>query len=225
MQSYTVKCPNCGKSVTLEEELMQVTCPYCSTRFSISNTSYSGRADSVVLYEVTQVVNQMVRAIDKYHSDSLKLYEAAHQNVSNPFKRLLAGTDPFSMSEIHNRYFQYLDNMVNELDGHLSSIHDPSAKSSLAKKAVEAILAPAVPDTPFQVVFNYEADDTLSQALLKHLTKDDLNEIYESFATPQRSKFFYPNQKKLAELMEFRLGIEKKKGLAAFFEKLSKKKD
>lgn len=224
MQQFTVKCPNCGRSVTLEEELQEIICPYCGTKFTVSNTVNSGHADSVVLYEATQVVNQMLRAIDKYHEDSLKLYESAHKNVSNPFKRLLAGTDPFSMSEIHNRYFQYLDNLVNELDGHLSSIHDTTAKSSLAKKAVEAILAPAPADTPFQVVFNYEADDTLSQPLLKHLSLDNLREIYDDFAVPQRRKFFYPNQKKLVELMEYRLGIETKKGLSAILEKFRKAK-
>jgi DNA-directed RNA polymerase subunit RPC12/RpoP len=224
MQSYTVKCPTCGKTVTLEEEVQEIICPYCGAKFAVTNTNYSGHADSVVLYEATQVVNQMLRAVNKYHEDCLKLYESAHKNVSNPFKRLLAGTDPFAMSEIHNRYFQYVDNLVKELDGHLSSIHDTSAKSGLAKKAVESILEPAPADTPFQVVFNYEADDTLSQPLLKHLTENDLRDVYDAFATPQRSKFFYPNQKKLAELMEYRLGIEKKKGLAALIEKFKKNK-
>lgn len=224
MQPYTVSCPHCGETVTLDKNVQEIICPYCGTKYNVSRSESSGRADSVILYEATQVVNQMLKAIDKYHEDSIKLYEGTQKNVSNPFKKLLAGTDPFAMSEIHNRYFQYLDNLVKELDEHLSSIHDKRSKSDMAKKAVEAILAPASAGTPFQVVFNYEADDILSQPLLKHLSDDDLRSIYDTFATPERQKYFYPNQKKLAELMEYKLGIEKKKGIAALFSKLKRSK-
>ncbi len=223
MDSYNVACPNCGKNVTLTEEISQTYCPYCGTKFNVAHTRSSGRSDSVLLYEATQTVNQILKGVDKYHSDSLALYEATHKNISNPFKRLLAGTDPYAMSDIHNNYFVMLDRLVNELNESLMEIRDTAAKSDLAQKACMAILEPAKKGTAFQVVFNYEADDILSQVLLQHMTEDALRTVYESFATPERRKFFYPNQKKLAEMMEVRLGIKRPKGLQALFSGFSKK--
>ena len=34
--SITYKCPNCGKTTTLEQEVENITCPYCGTAFLTS---------------------------------------------------------------------------------------------------------------------------------------------------------------------------------------------
>lgn len=215
--SYNLSCPNCGRTIILEEELQEATCPYCGTKFSISQSRSSGRADSVTLYEATQVVNDIVRRISTYQKECMELYQSTHKNISNPFKRLLAGTDAFAISEIHERYFTALDKLVKELDGHLSSIHEINVKSDLAKKAVDSMLAIPEEKLPFQIVLNYSADDALAAPLIKHLSKEDLQSVYDAFTVPERRKQFYPNQKKLAEQMESMLGMKPKKGLAALF--------
>ena len=222
MASYKVNCPACGKSVLLEEEVQETFCPYCGSRFAVSQTKSSGRADSVVLYEATQVVNDIVKRVNTYRKDSMELYEVTHQNISNPFKKLLAGTDPFAMSEIHNNYFTVLDKLVNELDGHLSSIGDSAVKSELARKAVDAMLFLPKEKLPFQVALNFSADDVLAAPLVKHLSHDDLKSVYDVFTVPERRKQFYPNQRKLAEDMEKALGIEPRKGLARLLDVFSK---
>ena len=222
MASYKVNCPVCNKTVLLEEEVQETFCPYCGSKFSVSQARSSGRADSVVLYEATQVVNDIVRRTDAYRKESMELFETTHKNISNPFKRLLAGTDAFAISEIHNNYFTALDKLVKELDGHLSSISDSAVKSELAKKAVDSMLFLPEGKLPFQVALNFSADDVLSEPLIKHMTEEDLRSVYEDFTVPQRRKQFYPNQRKLAEEMESILGIGTKKGLAKVFGAFSK---
>ena len=73
---------------------------------------------------------------------------------------------------------------------------------------------------PFAVALNYSADDVLTEPLLKHLSPEDLKEVYDYFTVPERKKQFYPNQKKLAEKMESMLGLDSGKGLGAVFRKL-----
>jgi predicted RNA-binding Zn-ribbon protein involved in translation (DUF1610 family) len=220
MATYKISCPECGRSIVLEEEVQETFCPYCGAKFSVSRSRSSGNSDSVILYEATQVVNDILRRVSTYQNDCMELYKKAHKNVSNPFKKLLAGSDEFSISEIHSNYFTVLDKLIKELDGHLSSLSGSGVKSELAKKAIDAILSLPEEKLPFAVALNYSADDVLTEPLLKHLSPEDLKEVYDYFTVPERKKQFYPNQKKLAEKMESMLGLDSEKGLAAVFKKL-----
>jgi len=217
MESYTINCPVCGTEIHTGGDNTEIVCPKCGTSFSVSRPSGSGRADSVVLYEATQSVNSIQRRVETYRTDSLALFAEVHKNAANPFKRLLAGTDPFAMSDIHNNYFTILNKLVTELDESLSSIHDSAAKSELARKAVDSILYFPEGDIPFQAAFNFHADDVLCEPLLKHMNREDLESVHAVYCKPERRKKFYPNQEKLAEEMDSLLGIKTRKGFAKLF--------
>ena len=222
MASYKVNCPSCHKSVVLEEDIQETFCPYCGSKFSVSQSRSAGRSDSVVLYEATQIVNDILKRVSTYQANCTDLYEKTHKNISNPFKKLLAGADEFSISEIHNNYFTVLDKLIKELDDHLSSISEAAVKSELARKAVDAVLQIPEEKLPFAIALNYSADDILTDALLKHMSQADLREVYDGFTVPARKKQFYPNQKKLAAHMESLLGLASGKGFGAFIKKIFK---
>ena len=222
MATYRINCPECRKAIVLEEEVQETFCPYCGSKFTVSRARSSGSSDSVILYEATQTVNDILRRVGSYQNDCMELYQKVRKNVSNPLKKLLSGSDEFSMSDIHNRYFTVLDKLIKELDEHLSSISEVSVKSELAKKAVDAVLSVPEEKLPFAVALNYSADDILTQPLLKHLSQEDLKDVYERFTVPERKKQFYPNQKKLAEQMETLLGLDTGKGLGTVFRKIFK---
>lgn len=210
-------CPYCGalshsltiqkhatKKVTeLREEMFRY---FCNCAFENVNMILSECLNDVSndpLIESVRAATDIVTTQKKYIKDAEELLKATRKNgLGNTIKKIFLGADDYNNSRIHPEYFTRIQKNISTLNDYLpilskSSVEDASAIADLAIRCL--LFTPN--EAPEYTHMSFWADDHFSISLFEYASAEQLIQIHKEYATPDKEKNAFPNQKEVIRKM------------------------
>lgn len=222
---YRAVCPNCGKSVTLDEP-EAVFCPYCRTEIPlmqepqgseeefasladelIDEGEYEAFLDSVAVKEGKQsplfaAFSRIMLLNRDYIREADQLYEKdSAMTALNAIKKLATGSDAYTDNPIHTRYMEKVDQLANGFADLLEKDSSTEGKK-LAGMLTRKLLLPTEDNAKRHLSVVLMADDYSCHRLIPHLTDEDLTEIYEAYTQTPDFYLVSPKQVLLSKEMK-----------------------
>ena len=228
---YRAVCPNCGKSVTLDEPAV-IFCPYCQTEiplvqesdepgedivcraselieqgnYEVLISSFAGKTGR--LSELYRVFSQLMMLNRDYIRDADALYEKDSDKAAiNALKKLATGSDAYAENPIHTHYMSRVEQKAAEFAVLLRK-GDESEGKKLAGLIAKKLLLPTEDNAKRHLSVVLMADDYSCHELVPHLTDDDLIEIYSAYT--QTPDFYLVSPKQVLLAKEMRKEILKR---------------
>ena len=204
-------CPYCGalsdsltiqkhatKKVTeLREEMFRY---FCNCDFENVNMILSESLNDVSndpLIESVRAATDIVTTQKKYIKDAEELLKTTRKNgLGNTIKKIFLGADDYNNSSIHPEYFAKIQKDISALNDYLpilskSSVEDASAIADLTIRRL--LFTPN--EAPEYTHMSFWADDHFCISLLNYLSTEELSQLHNEYATPDKEKNAFPNQK------------------------------
>ena len=151
----------------------------------------------VLLERMETLLREYEQKGDKVYADSL------NEGAAGYISRIVSGHNPFSSSVIHAEYFEEMGRASRLLAEGLDSLseEDREAAGELAFRAVELLLTPAAEERKY-LELSYMADDQHADGLIRFLSDDKLQYVYEWMMGDRKRMLFVPSQEKTATLIK-----------------------
>ena len=221
---YNAVCPNCGKSVMLEEPAV-VFCPYCKTEIPlvqddevspdelmlcseyIKSGDYEALLASVIgkegrISEIYSTFAQVMMINRDYIREADKLYEKDSDKAAfNAIKKLATGSDAYAENAIHTRYMERIRLEAEKFADLIEKGREKDGRM-LAGIIAKKLLLPSSDNVKSHLAVVLMADDYSCHKLIPLLTDEDLTEIYEGYTQTPEFHLVSPKQLLLAKEMK-----------------------
>lgn len=222
---YRAVCPNCGKSVTLDEPAV-IFCPYCKAEIPLLQEAEDLDEDLVKRaaelvdmgnYEllITTLVGkdgrlsmlyrafaQLMMINRDYIQEADKLYDKDKDKAAfNALKKLATGSDAYAENPIHTRYMKRIEEEAGKFADLLEKGSEKEGKV-LAGIITKKLLLPSADNAKSHIAVVLMADDYSCHKLVPLLTDEDLLEIYETYTQAPDFHLVSPKQVLLAKEMK-----------------------
>ena len=152
------------------------------------------------LIEVIRSVAAIVITQEKYIKDAEELLiRTRKKGLNNTVKKIFLGADDYNNSSIHPDYFSKIQKDISTLEAYLSLLQNTLTKeeiSIIADRAIRRLLF-TPDDAPEYTFMSFWADDHFCISLLNYLSTEELNQLHKEYATPDKEKNAFPNQKEI----------------------------
>lgn len=222
---YRAVCPNCGKSVMLDEPTV-IFCPYCKSEiplleetevldadlvarakdlinqgnFEVLISSLAGKAGR--LPAIYRSFSQLMMIYRDYVRDADALYDKGREKATiNALKKFATGSDAYAENPIHSRYMERIEQKAGEFADLLAEGSEEVGRQ-LAGILAKKLLLPSEDNEKRHLAVVLMADDYSCHKLVPLLTDDDLTEIYNGYTQTPEFHLVSPKQVLLAKEMK-----------------------
>ncbi len=222
---YRAVCPNCGRSVTLEEPAV-IFCPYCKTEIPLVEKSEVPQEDLVSRAEelirdgnfevlisllagkagrlpaIFRSFSQLMMIYRDYVRDADALYDKDREKATlNALKKFATGSDAYAENPIHARYMERIELKAGEFADLLAQGSEEVGRK-LAGILTRKLLLPSEDNEKRHLAVVLMADDYSCHKLVPLITDDDLTEIYIGYTQTPDFHLVSPKQVLLSKEMK-----------------------
>jgi len=222
---YRAVCPNCGKSVTLDEPA-GIFCPYCKSEIplvkdtEVPDENLVARAKELIklgnfevlisllagkkgrIPELYRSFSHLMMIYRDYVRDADALYDKDREKATlNALKKFATGSDAYADNPIHTRYMERIELKAGEFADLIAEGHEEVGRQ-LAGILARKLLLPSEDNEKRHLAVVLMADDYSCHKLIPLLTDDDLSEIYNGYTQTPEFHLVSPKQVLLAKEMK-----------------------
>ena len=222
---YRAVCPNCGKSVTLDEPAV-IFCPYCKTEIPLAEEPQESEEELVSLADklvskgdfeallgssagkagkmaaLFSAFSQLMIINRDYIREADQLYEKDSDKAAlNAIKKFATGSDAYAENPVHTRYMERIEQKAAEFAEMLDKSSSPEGRR-LAGLIVKKLILPSSDNAKRHLAVVLMADDYSCHRLVPHLTDEDLCEIYTAYTQTPDFYLVSPKQVLLSKEMK-----------------------